>query len=296
MAQFGNTYGKNVTDLLFQREYGTESLPLKYEIAKLRTQQLTYISYVPSQDVVGKECGFLEVSNTGYPIGVFYEDVAFRYSVRRYSAIHQFTIQYSSPCGGGRNKPYPLVRKIKWRESPLEHMEVTDVKVVDLKNQTICLFCGNSVKYSGIVATVILDKSTDKESSYEWRCKKNVWCCCYNSFLNRFAVGCDGGYHCFGISHFGNLRKMTCNVTSMGFNNNGNILYCGTDKCGVAAHDLRENLHQNSTVVSSENAKEMQLLSDDVSLVVSGTNGKLLKIDTRMKKTVFQYSEHIESS
>ncbi|GBO10073.1 hypothetical protein AVEN_31987-1 [Araneus ventricosus] len=303
-----------ILNLISQREQGVLLNQLyKNNVTNVKVNQLPKFSerptiYTDADD--GFYWRFLRNGSRGDLIGVGWDcNGAIR---RRHSSVCVFQfLTHSTLSEKTRHNlvgkdasidTLPFINEISKNYNILPDLLITDTADLSFRNQKPLLIVG-TFKSGGNAAILTSYHCEYVHQEYEWRVDDHIFCCASEINSENFVLGCTLGFY---TSKNLKLSKKYCleeNVIAVEFNDDGNLLFISGHKNGIQLFDMRENLERfrsNSPPYikepalndSSLIANRMKLLTDQVTLIVSGKTGYISKIDLRMRKPVFQYSEH----
>ncbi|GFS54699.1 DDB1-and CUL4-associated factor 4-like protein 1 [Nephila pilipes] len=253
-------------------------------------------------------CQSFRTGPDGCVIGVwrFYRRSQAR--TRHYSSIYVIEFVYNTTCTVYPNNPPPYVNQLVTKCSLRENMMVTDTSDAYYRGSTPLLFVGNYYRGGSAAMLTFFNCEGDDYHDLEWRISSYILCCSSNRHSGRFAVGCEGGYHLGNDFRLSKKYHLPDNVLALEFNDDGNLLFVSSDRQGIEICDIRDvpskcpsRVRRSSTAFAKEQAlsnsslisNRMKLLSDQVTLIATDVEGDISKIDLRMRRSVFTYSEHV---
>ncbi|GFY41187.1 DDB1-and CUL4-associated factor 4-like protein 1 [Trichonephila inaurata madagascariensis] len=210
------------------------------------------------------------------------------------------------------NTPLPLISTFKIEAILPKNISVTDSCDLLYDGRTPILYVGNYNNGESAVGLTFFN-CEGSDNDLEWKVGSHTFCCSSNIHSGRFAIGCKGSIY-LGVVDFTRRKKYNIpgNVLALDFNNDGNLIFTGSDEQGIEVIDIRDftkeiplHIRKSSSGKSSSARKKdplfreslivnkMKLLSDQVTLITTDIEGVMRKLDLRMRRSVLTYSEHV---
>ncbi|PRD33960.1 UNVERIFIED_CONTAM: DDB1- and CUL4-associated factor 4-like protein 1 [Trichonephila clavipes] len=280
----------------------------KHDITNIKLNQLPKLSEHMSFRDNLFYCQSFRTGPDGCVIGVWQFSRSSHSRTRHYSSIYVIDFVYNTASTVYENYPLPFVSQLQMKCSLRENMMVTDTFDVQYRGRTPLLFVGNYYRGGSAAMLTFFNCEGDEYHDFEWRISSYILCCSSNSHSGRFAVGCEGGYH-LGVDYrLSKKYHLPDNVLALEFNDDGNLLFVGSDKQGIEICDVRDiprkcpsRIRRSSSAFDKEPAlrdsslifNKMKLLSDQVTLIATDIEGEMRMLDLRMRRPVLTYSGHV---
>ncbi|KAF8772016.1 uncharacterized protein LOC129989308 [Argiope bruennichi] len=302
-----HTRRAGILDLIFHRERGSISSPLyKTSITDIKVNQLPRFSEQPniySDYDNGFYWCFIRSALKGDLVGVGWSSN--RNTRVRQSSVCVFQFDTCRPLDEGDDvsASSPYINEISKKYSVLKDMIITDTADLHFRNQTPLLIVGNFNNKRRSAAILTSFHCDYVHPAYEWRIDDPIFCCASQMKSENYVLGCLNGFYICKDLRLSKKYHLEDDVIAADFNNDGNLLFISRNQTGIQLCDLRENtdrprrskklcIREPALDDSSFVANRMKLLSDQITLIVSDKIGHLSKIDLRMKKSVFQYTDY----
>lgn len=288
---------KNILKLISDHEYGRfKGLSYESHVTKLKVSQLKRSAEEFEIDSDISFCKFLKPSDAGCMIGVWQRNMD---PASKHSSVYQLKFVYNQKYCCDEYESCPIISDLSCNGPFFKRMDVTDSCEKNMRDKSLLLYVGNTVVSGGRIVLNITDNSSDSSmrglSEMIWRSPKNIWSCASNAFSEQFVAGTEKGCFIFDMFNFAEMEIYRGNVLAVEFSKNGNLLYCGLDKNELILYDLRENAWQTlgsqCNHLGLHGVNEIKLLSDEKTMIICTTDGKLWKMDWRMKRPIFQYPD-----
>ncbi|GFY32649.1 DDB1-and CUL4-associated factor 4-like protein 1 [Trichonephila clavipes] len=226
-----------------------------------------------------------------------------RSQIGSFSSVHVFDFEYNITTTVSPNTPPPLINKLKVKSNLEGNMWVNDSSDMLHHWKKPLLIVGKYPdKRNSVVKLAFLNcEGSDNEKVIEWVTASCLSCCSSNTYSGRFAVGGNGCFY-LGVNYrLSSKYRLPDNVLALEFNDDGNLLFVGSDERGIEICDTRDVLRNCNSAVEKEPAlrdsslivNKMKLLSDQVTLIATDIEGEMRMVDLRMRRPVLTYSGHV---
>ncbi|GBN51059.1 hypothetical protein AVEN_248937-1 [Araneus ventricosus] len=234
----------------------------------------------------GDLIGVGEYGNTGSPNSV---------------CVFQYTTPHNSVGQDASIVTLPFINRVSAYFS-FADLSVSDTADFSYRDPKLLLVVGKGLAREGVAVLTHYDCDYGLQK-HTWRVDGKIFCCASEIHSENFVLGCRRGFYVCKSLKLSKKHHLQDYVLAAEFNNDGNLFLISDLANGIQLCDMRENIERSlrnslpfikEPVLSDPSfcATRMKLLSDQVTLIVSDKTGHISKVDLRMRKPVFQYSEH----
>lgn len=276
----------NILKVMFSHEQGLiKKTSFESHVTKLKVRHLKRSIEEFEIDPDISYCKFVRTSETGCLIGVWQKNMD---PASKHSSVYHLKFEYNQQhFHSDKYESCPIISDLSCRGPFFKRMDVTDFCERNITDKNCLLFVGNTAVSGGRIVLNITDINSESSSSglseIIWRSPKCIWSCASNASSERFAAGTEKGCFVFDTINFMEVENLQSNILAVEFNKDGNSLYCGRENGELVLYDLRQNVWCNMDWQLFNRAglngiKEIKLLSDEISMIVCGTNGALWRV------------------
>lgn len=286
----GNIYkNKNVINVITNHQYGLQpDLSYQSDVIKLKVRQLRRSLDEFEIDPDLSYCKILRNADNGCLIGVWQKNMD---PASRHSYTYHMKFEYNEPLSNYKEDiSCPIVSNLSCLGPYFKRMDVTDACERTVGEHSYLLYVGNTAVSGGRVVLNINNNESNSEDCFPevvWHLPKCLWSCASSS-QGLYAAGTENSFIIFNHTcDLVNELNLHTNVLALDFNKDGNLLYCGT-KDRLFICDTRQNVGTNEgrhqcISVSQNGTKEIKVLSDENTVIVTETNGTLWKVRVIIK-------------
>ncbi|XP_054716950.1 uncharacterized protein LOC129226372 [Uloborus diversus] len=286
----------NVINLLTRRSIGS-NVRFMSDFISLKAKQLSITNFFSTADsgIHITDCEFIRGAQNGLSlIGLWKGDP-------QDSVIYRLSFTFNSRYSYS-DESSSIVKSLDKIGPFFALTRVKDMCDARFRQQNCVLYVGNRFNdRSGIEGSTVLCNFSNNIYTYgrQYISKRDILSCAGSQLGDLFATGTEQGCYIFDDDRFTYKARLPGNVRSIEFNKTGEMLFCGVDTAGLTVFDLREPPWNRRTVRVNRfgpvGVSETKLLSDEKTMIISGSDGSLSKIDLTTNQTLITYPGHVGS-